>query len=247
MCSALAWGCRFARLWGSSRPHATTGCAGGGTNLHPLLHQAAQDGGFFLLAIPRRQQFNVSLVHGKWLFPFAPSRRLSRQSGGDEQEVITTRQRSAVGSQRLLGKGVSKQESLSRGLCGQISCQRQPASSWADGFSPWQWEGKRFLAVGGYSRARQVPWVTRGIFGCPNVAVSHPPSLRSRRRSLQLLPQPPGAHGLGRKPQLPPAEEPGQQPHLARRPEPAGRRRPDRQAPAAAGDRGLAGTRRAPP
>lgn len=87
--------------------------------------------------------------------------------------------------------------------------------------------------------------------GCPGMgwmgttAVSHPPSLCSRRCrlcSLQLLPQPPGAHGVGREPELPPAAQPGQQPHLARRPQPAPRRRPRRQTPAAAGHRGLAGT-----
>lgn len=158
LCSAIAWVRRFVRLRGSSRPKATTVCAGRGTNLHPLLHRAAR-GGLYLLPIPRWWHFNVSLVHGKWLFPFAPSRRLAQESGGDEREVITTRRRSAAGP-HVCSAGGCQSKHRSRGVC--VGKHLVGASRWVRGlmgFLPGNGKGRREggdFSSGGYSRAWQV-------------------------------------------------------------------------------------------
>lgn len=167
------------------------------------------------------------------------------------QETITA-------GPHVCSEGGCQNKHLSKGfvwaniLSASAGSQLQLAGLWDDGIPSRQWEGKvgegRFRRGWGWPKLRgphreeEVGLGARVQGDGHHRHLSPTSSLRSRCRSLQLLPQPPGAHGVGREPELPPAAGGGQQPHVARWPEPAARWSPHRQAPAAAGHRGLAGT-----
>ncbi|KAB0404227.1 hypothetical protein E2I00_016795 [Balaenoptera physalus] len=82
---------------------------------------------------------------------------------------------------------------------------------------PSLWGG---LGTPNWERASPLPWREDGLSRKPDHREGGPAPDRCDQAPLlcshcplQLLPDPPGAHGVGREPPLPPASDPGHQPH----------------------------------